>query len=102
MYTKYPFKIENLRKFKIYKAEKLRLNMEENPKGKVEIMAPAGNFKSLAAAINAGADSVYFGVGTLNMRARGALNFQNEDLPKIAKICRENNIQPVMFHQRPI
>src|SRR3989344_1897145 len=93
MYTKYPFKIENLRKFKIYKAEKLRLNMEENPKGKVEIMAPAGNFKSLAAAINAGADSVYFGVGTLNMRARGALNFNIKDLKKIAKICKENNVK---------
>ena len=67
--------------------------MEENPKGKVEIMAPAGNFKSLAAAINAGADSVYFGVGTLNMRARGALNFNIKDLKKIAKICKENNVK---------
>ena len=42
----------------------------------VEVMAPAGSFESLAAALRAGADSVYFGVGKLNMRAHAAANFQ--------------------------
>lgn len=53
----------------------------------VEIMAPAGSFESLAAALRAGADSVYFGVGMLNMRARSTVNFQPEDLPKIVRLC---------------
>jgi putative protease len=46
----------------------------------VEIMAPAGNFECLRAAIEGGADSVYFGVGNLNMRAHSANNFKPEDL----------------------
>lgn len=53
----------------------------------VEIMAPAGSFESLAAALRAGADSVYFGVGKLNMRARATVNFSEEDLPKICRLC---------------
>ena len=44
-------------------------------KGKVELMAPAGSFESLQAAIDSGADSVYFGVEQLNMRARSSINF---------------------------
>ena len=58
----------------------------------IEIMAPAGSFESLMAAINAGAGSVYFGVGKLNMRARSA-NFQIDDLEKIADICRQNGVK---------
>jgi len=58
----------------------------------VEIMAPAGSFESLNAAIKAGADSVYFGVGKLNMRARSA-NFEYSDLCKVAKICKKNNVK---------
>lgn len=54
----------------------------------LEIMAPAGSFESLAAALNAGADSVYFGVGKLNMRARATVNFTQEDLPEIIRLCR--------------
>lgn len=50
-------------------------------------MAPAGNFESLTAALNAGADSVYFGVEQLNMRARATMNFTLEDLPEIASRC---------------
>lgn len=53
----------------------------------VEIMAPAGSFESLAAALRAGADSVYFGVGELNMRARATANFEEKDLPKIVRLC---------------
>lgn len=57
----------------------------------VEIMAPAGSFESLMAAIKAGAGSVYFGVGKLNMRARSA-SFQLDDLENISNICKENNV----------
>ncbi len=53
----------------------------------LEIMAPAGSYESLAAALRAGADSVYFGVGVFNMRARSTVNFQPEDLPKVARLC---------------
>jgi putative protease len=60
---------------------------------KQKIMAPAGSFESLSAAIKAGADSVYFGIGYLNMRARGAVNFQIEDLFKISELCRKNKVK---------
>ena len=50
-------------------------------KGTIELMAPAGNFESLQAAIDNGADSVYFGVEQLNMRARASINFTLDDLP---------------------
>ena len=56
-------------------------------------MAPAGNFACLRAAIQGGADAVYFGVGSLNMRSRSAANFQPEDLPEVVRICRENGIR---------
>ncbi len=52
---------------------------------KVELMAPAGNWESLQAAINAGADSVYFGIDQLNMRARASINFTLGDLKEIAE-----------------
>ena len=55
----------------------------------LEIMAPAGNFECLRAAIEGGADSVYFGVGNLNMRAHSANNFKPEDLKEVTRICRE-------------
>ncbi|MCL2739258.1 MAG: U32 family peptidase, partial [Bacteroidales bacterium] len=45
----------------------------------IEVMAPAGNFAALTAAAQGGADSVYFGVGELNMRAHAAHNFQIDD-----------------------
>lgn len=56
-------------------------------------MAPAGSFETLATAIKAGADSVYFGVGKLNMRARAAANFGLADLPKIINLCHKNNVK---------
>ena len=59
----------------------------------VEIMAPAGSFESLAAALKGGADSVYFGVGALNMRSRATVNFTEEDLPEIVSRCREARAQ---------
>lgn len=59
----------------------------------IEIMAPVGNFESLMAAVNAKANSVYFGVEQLNMRAKSANNFTLADLPEISRICNENNIK---------
>jgi len=52
-----------------------------------EILAPAGDFTCLQAAIDAGADAVYFGLGTFNMRARSGVNFKAGDLPEIARRC---------------
>lgn len=57
----------------------------------LEIMAPAGSYESLAAALRAGADSVYFGVGMYNMRARSTVNFTTEDLPKVVRLCHACN-----------
>ncbi|MGL5772891.1 MAG: peptidase U32 family protein, partial [Bacteroidales bacterium] len=59
----------------------------------IEIMAPAGSYESLAAAIQGKADSIYFGIEGLNMRAKSSNNFTVEDLHKIASICRENNMK---------
>lgn len=59
----------------------------------LEIMAPAGNFECLQAAIQGGADSVYFGVEKLNMRSHSANNFKMEDLPEICRICREHGVK---------
>ena len=56
-------------------------------------MAPVGCWESLAAAIEAGATSVYFGIEYLNMRARSSANFTTDDLHKIVAICREANVQ---------
>ncbi|MFY8096428.1 MAG: peptidase U32 family protein [Flavobacterium sp.] len=61
--------------------------------GRIELMAPAGNFESLQAALDNGCDSVYFGVEQLNMRARATMNFTLEDLPEIARRCQEKNVR---------
>ncbi|MBQ2091389.1 MAG: U32 family peptidase [Bacteroidales bacterium] len=62
----------------------------------LEIMAPAGNFECLRAAIQGGANSVYFGIGRLNMRSHSANNFAPEDLPEIVRICREAGVKTYM------
>lgn len=59
----------------------------------VEIMAPVGSYESLMAAIQGKADSVYFGVGHLNMRSRSSKNFSLEDLEKISGIATENRLK---------
>lgn len=59
----------------------------------IEIMAPAGSWESLASAIQAGADSVYFGIEKLNMRSKSSSNFTTSDLRKIVNICNENKIK---------
>jgi putative protease len=59
----------------------------------IEIMAPAGNFESLNAAIQGGANSVYFGVGTLNMRSHSANNFTADSLKEIVDICKKARVK---------
>ena len=59
----------------------------------LEVMAPAGSYESLMAAIQGGADSVYFGIEKLNMRSRSSNNFTINDLSKIVSICRESGIK---------
>ena len=56
-------------------------------------MAPAGNFACLQAAVQGGADAVYFGVGQLNMRSRSANNFSPDDLEQVCGICREHGVR---------
>ncbi|MBR0310046.1 MAG: U32 family peptidase [Paludibacteraceae bacterium] len=63
------------------------------PNEHIEIMAPVGSYESLAAAIKAGTDSVYFGIEHLNMRARSAANFTTDDLHQIVSICREAGVK---------
>ncbi|MBR1683413.1 MAG: U32 family peptidase [Bacteroidaceae bacterium] len=58
-----------------------------------EIMAPVGSRESLAAALQAGADSIYFGIGRLNMRAHSASAFTIDDLKDIAATCRERGVR---------
>ncbi|MBR4603512.1 MAG: U32 family peptidase [Kiritimatiellae bacterium] len=66
-----------------------------------EILSPAGDFTCLSAAVQAGADAVYFGLGTFNMRSRSGVNFKAEDLPAIAEICggvkRYLTLNAIMF-----
>jgi len=59
----------------------------------IELMAPAGSFDSMQAALDNGADSIYFGVEQLNMRARASINFTLDDLPEIAKRCSEKGVR---------
>lgn len=59
----------------------------------IELLAPAGSFSALSAAINAGCDAVYFGIADFNMRATAAANFTVEDLPEIVVQCKPKNIR---------
>jgi putative protease len=59
----------------------------------IEIMAPVGSYESLMAAVQGGADSVYFGIGHLNMRSKSSRNFILDDLKKISGICTDNHIR---------
>ncbi len=62
-------------------------------RAEIEIMAPAGSWESLTAAIKAGADSVYFGIEKLNMRSKSSSNFTTDDLREIVRICNENKVK---------
>ena len=59
----------------------------------IELMAPAGGFDSLQAALDNGANSIYFGVDQLNMRARATMNFTLGDLEEIAQRCNEKGVK---------
>jgi len=59
----------------------------------IEIMAPVGSYEALAAAIQAGADSVYFGVGKLNMRSASAANFDLDDLARIVRTAHDAGVK---------
>ena len=65
----------------------------KNQKHQIELLAPAGSYESLQAAIQNGADAVYFGVGHINMRSVSAANFDLEDLVKISQICQKNKVK---------
>lgn len=56
-------------------------------------MSPVGSYESLQAAIQGGADAVYFGVGKLNMRSRSAANFTHDDLPRLASIAQASGLR---------
>lgn len=58
----------------------------------IELMAPAGSYESLMAAIQGGADAIYFGIEQLNMRARSSANFTKKDIPEVVRIARENRL----------
>ncbi|GHA33553.1 collagenase [Salinimicrobium marinum] len=76
------------------KAErKLKIKVMKRGSEKIELMAPAGNFESLQAALDNGADSVYFGVEQLNMRARASINFTIDDLLEIVTKCEKKNVR---------
>ncbi len=62
-------------------------------RSEIEIMAPVGSFESLQAALQAGADAVYFGIEQLNMRARSSINFTQEDLSEIVQRCRAEGVK---------
>ncbi|MCL2597489.1 MAG: U32 family peptidase [Paludibacter sp.] len=62
-------------------------------RSQIELMAPVGSWESLAAAIKAGADSVYFGIEHLNMRSKSSMNFTVNDLQKIVEICKNSKVK---------
>ncbi|XVC35204.1 MAG: peptidase U32 family protein [Candidatus Karelsulcia muelleri] len=64
-----------------------------NKSKKVELLAPVGSFEALEAALNSGADSIYFGLDQLNMRTRSVKNFSISDIPFIVKQCKNKNIK---------
>lgn len=62
-------------------------------RSEIEIMAPVGSYESLSAAIQSGANSIYFGIQGLNMRSQSSANFSLEDMSNIVAICKENNLK---------
>ncbi|MFW5780968.1 MAG: peptidase U32 family protein, partial [Bacteroidota bacterium] len=68
--------------------EKIKLRPDD-----FEVMAPVGSFESLMAAIQGGADSVYFGAEKLNMRSRSSSNFSTDDLREIVSIASEHEVK---------
>jgi putative protease len=67
--------------------------MRKNNQVDIELLSPAGGFESLMAAVQGGADSVYFGVGELNMRSTSSKNFRISELPEIRKISQDHGLK---------
>ncbi|HLF33069.1 MAG TPA: U32 family peptidase [Cyclobacteriaceae bacterium] len=67
--------------------------MQGDDRAHIELLSPAGDFESLMAAVQSGADAVYFGVGRLNMRVSSTKNFLPSDLPEIRRICNEHKLK---------
>ena len=65
----------------------------ESNKNKIEIASPVGSRESLMAAIQGGANAVYFGIGNLNMRSRSTINFTLNDLSEISTICQKHHVK---------
>lgn len=82
------------KKKKRYKSVILHITISKRMKAQdIEIMAPVGSYEMLHAAIQGGANSVYFGIGQLNMRSKSSKNFTIDDLREIASICRQNKVR---------
>jgi len=75
------------------KEKKISLFINNMTNRTIEIMAPAGSWESLQAAIQGGANSIYFGIEQLNMRARSSNNFTLKDLTEIVELCSKKNIK---------
>jgi len=91
-YVKMYFTIVYIEKKK-FKRKRVKREKSMIVPNEAEIMAPAGSFESLRAAIQAGADSVYFGVTQLNMRASAAANLTVSDIPKVVEECRKAHVK---------
>ena len=74
-------------------ATMVNLEHNKNPENNIEIMAPVGSYESLTAAIQSGADSIYFGVGKLNMRSRSANNFAMDDMVRVAGNAHKHGLK---------
>lgn len=87
--------LNNLTLHKLYFLKKhiIDLYKMKHSREDFEIMAPVGSYESLMAAIQGGANSVYFGIERMNMRANSSNNFTFTDLDNIVKLCEENNIK---------
>jgi putative protease len=83
----------DLRKFNYFCNHNLRERQVDIKRCNIEVMSPVGDFESLMAASQGGADAVYFGLGTLNMRARAAHNFSFSDLPRVMDICKQHKLR---------
>ena len=77
----------------IIKRELVTLPEELRDPSRYEVMAPVGSYESLSAAIRAGANSIYFGIEALNMRAKSAYNFTTDDLYRIVETCRRSGVK---------
>ncbi len=75
------------------KPESRRLSYRDMKREEIELMLPVGSWESLSAAIQGGADAIYFGVQGLNMRSASSVNFSLDDLATIVKRCKENSIK---------